>query len=173
MPPGHRTAYAAIDYYHNVLITDQHRHCILKFDRDLKLLDVFGSEGSGDNQFIEPRGIAVWKRFGQTFIAEKKGAQYYWVGTDLKSKQLSVKGESSYELSLNLTEYSYVSLFRIVGADTVFALKRRFFHPGGTAILFQDAAKCVGTGSNLLLRIEPTYSSFTYLKWEYPVSPVR
>jgi hypothetical protein len=33
----------AIDYYHNYWITDKNRHCVLKFDHDLNLLDIFGS----------------------------------------------------------------------------------------------------------------------------------
>ncbi len=168
MPSGHTAFYAAFDYYHNVWITDKHKHCILKFDRNLKLLDVFGSHGSGDNQFIEPRGITIWKRFGQTFIAERKGAQYYWVGTDLRKKGLTANADKSYTLSLDLAEYSFVSLFKVTGTDTTYALRKRFVYPGSTSTIFHDEKKTLKDG-NLILRVEPTYSSYTFSKWDFPI----
>jgi DNA-binding beta-propeller fold protein YncE len=32
--------------------------------------------------FDEPSGIAIWRRFGQVFVSEATGGQYYWVGLD-------------------------------------------------------------------------------------------
>ena len=131
MPPGHKAFYAAADYFHNVWVTDKENHCIVKFDKDLRLLDVFGSRGDDKNQFLEPRGIAIWQRFGQVFIAEKKGAQYFWVGTDLKSKELIEKGNSRYVLNVNVTEYSFISLFETAGRDTSWLISKRLVFPGG------------------------------------------
>lgn len=75
--------FVAIDYYSQIHVTDRVNHCIWKFDRNLNLLAQFGKYGMNDGEFIEPRGITLYRRFGQIFVAEKEGAQYYWVGTDI------------------------------------------------------------------------------------------
>jgi hypothetical protein len=165
-----KAGYAAVDFYHNLWITDREKHCVLKFDKDLGLLDVFGSYGTGKNQFIEPRGIAIWKRYGQVFIAEKKGAQYFWIGTDLKSRDLVKKENKLYSLALNLTEYSFISFFKLNGRDTSWVISRRFVNPGETSIDFFDAKNIIGPGAAMMLKAEPTYSSYLYNSWVYPVS---
>ncbi len=171
LPEGHRAGYAAIDYYHNLWITDKTRHCVVKFDHNLEYLDTFGSLGKQDNQFVEPRGIAIWKRYGQTFVAEKTGAQYYWIGTDLKECALRT-GRDAGQLLLDtrLTEYSYVSLFRTAGVDTVFYLKKRMVYPGRrtTSVGVRD-----GAGRDFVLRVEPTYSSYTYFWTDRPLNIKR
>jgi sugar lactone lactonase YvrE len=170
LPDNEKASYAATDYYHNVWITDREKHCIYKFDKDLGLLDVFGSQGTGKNQFVEPRGIAIWKRYGQVFIAEKKGAQYFWIGTDLKSRDLIKRGNKLYSLTLNLTEYSFVSFFKPNGPDTSWVLSKRMVFPGGGSIDFCDTKNIIRPGSVMLLKIEPTYSSYQYNSWTYLVS---
>ncbi|MBN1309631.1 MAG: NHL repeat-containing protein, partial [Chitinispirillaceae bacterium] len=112
LPAGYAASYGAIDYYHNYWITDTEKHCILKFDRHLQLLDRFGSYGTGDNQFDSPRGITIYKRYGQVFVAERKGAQYYWIGTDCTSASIGARRQAGkYDLTVTTTEYSFVSLF--------------------------------------------------------------
>jgi DNA-binding beta-propeller fold protein YncE len=74
----------AADYYGNVWATDAANGTIWKFDRDLRFLTRWGQQGNGDYQLDEPRGIAIWKRFGQVFVAEREGAQYFFVGTDVR-----------------------------------------------------------------------------------------
>jgi DNA-binding beta-propeller fold protein YncE len=170
MPSGHKAFYAATDYFHNVWVTDKENNCIVKFDKDLRLLDVFGSRGDDKNQFQEPRGIAIWQRFGQVFIAEKKGAQYFWVGTDLKSKELIDKGNSRYVLNVNVTEYSFISLFETAGRDTSWLISKRLVFPGGASINFSDVKKTVFPSASMVLKTEPTYSSYLYNSWTYPMS---
>ncbi len=173
LPEKYQACYAEIDYYHNIWLTDTYNHCVLKYDHNLQLLDVFGSYGTGDNQFVEPRGIAIYKRFGQVFIAEKKGAQYYWIGTDLKSFDLSKKRTGKYTLTVNATEFSFVTLFSVSGTDTSFLLKKRMVSPGGYRIpVFQIESGRV-TQNQLNLKIEPTYSSYTYNAWFFPVSIIE
>lgn len=75
--------FLALDYHNQVLITDRNNGCIHKLDRDLNYLARFGERGTGDYEFDEPRGIAIYRRFGQLFIAEREGAQYLWVGVDV------------------------------------------------------------------------------------------
>ncbi|MDK9700948.1 MAG: hypothetical protein OEM52_12440 [bacterium] len=78
-----RIQFAAIDFFSQVLLTDGSNNCIWKLDRNLNLLSKFGKRGSGDYEFDDPRGITLYRRFGQIFIAEREGAQYLWVGVDL------------------------------------------------------------------------------------------
>ncbi len=75
-------AYLAIDFYGSIYATDMVNHQIHKFDYDLKYVASFGRQGTGDNEFESPRGIAIWKRYGQVFILERESVQYYWVGID-------------------------------------------------------------------------------------------
>jgi hypothetical protein len=166
LPQPYRASYAAVDYYHNIWLTDKDSHCVIKLDRNLKLLDVVGTHGKGDYQFDQPRGIAIWKRYGQTFVAEKKGAQYYWIGTELAEHTLRPVDEKRYSLSTNLTEYSYATLFRVEGNDTLRLLKKKMIYPGQQETIFSCTAPCEG---EYVLRIEPTYSSYTYYRWDFPL----
>jgi hypothetical protein len=103
--------YAAIDYYSNVYVTDFANHCIHKFDRHLNYLAAFGRMGGGDKEFLEPRGIAIYKRYGQVLIDDRESAQYYWVGSDVFDLR-AAKHQSPALLQLDyfLTEPSYVTL---------------------------------------------------------------
>jgi sugar lactone lactonase YvrE len=169
VPQGHVAGYAAVDYYHDLWVTDRQNHCVLKFDHNLELLDIFGSFGDGRNQFVEPRGIAIWKRYGQTFVAEKEGAQYYWIGSGCTAKSLRHGSGTSYTLSLSLTEFSYVSLFSAVKKDTQWVLHRASACSGKSDLAFQDTKLLLGRKSDCVLRIEPTYSSFSYVKSDFPI----
>jgi DNA-binding beta-propeller fold protein YncE len=75
-------AYCAIDYFAGVYVTDRRNDEIHKFDRDLNFLTSFGETGTGEGQFKSPRGIAIGRQFGQVFISEAEGGQYYWTGVD-------------------------------------------------------------------------------------------
>ncbi len=170
LPAGYTASYGAIDYYHNYWVTDTHNHCILKFDHNLNLLDIFGSYGNGDNQFDCPTGITIYKRYGQVFVAERTGAQYYWIGTDLKEAYLSLtEKESGYVLTVNATEYSFLSLFSVNGSDTCRYIKRMRLFPGRTTVSIRNRDMGLNI-NNITLRLEPTYSSYTYYLWDYPIS---
>lgn len=75
-------AHTAIDYHANIYVTDMVNNQIHKFDRYLNYIISIGQKGTGEVEFISPRGIFIWKRFGQVFITEAAGGQYYWLGTD-------------------------------------------------------------------------------------------
>ncbi len=171
MPEGYHAFYGAVDYYHNFYVTDKHNHCILKFDHDLNLIDRFGSYGKGDNQFIEPRGITIWKRYGQTFVAEKGGAQYYWVGTELKAVGFwKKKTPHHYCIKTNVAEYCYISLFSVSGTDTITYMTHKFIRPGERLFPFKNEKISKAPDTGFLLRVEPTYSSYTYYHWDYPIT---
>jgi hypothetical protein len=170
-PPGYHAFFGAVDYYHNCYFTDMGNHCVLKFDHNINLLDIFGRKGIEDNEFIEPRGITIWKRYGQTFIAEKKGAQYYWVGTDCKEASLKRMKNNRYRLNVTTTAYSYVSIAKIHSGDTSYCLSKRTVPPGGASVVFTDRNGCIPrAGSSLRMIAEPTYSSYSYYKWTYPIT---
>jgi hypothetical protein len=88
--PNASLEYPCLDYYNQLLVTDSENHCIHKFDHDLNYITTFGSKGDNDHEFLVPKGIAIYRRFGQLFIAESTGAQYYWVGTDFSIKDIAV-----------------------------------------------------------------------------------
>jgi len=95
-----------IDIYHDIIATDSANAVILKFDPSLKLLSQWGQRGKGRTRFGGPTGICIWRRFGQTFIAEQNGAHYLWVGTDLISEpKLTMESEGkSLTLEIGFTE---------------------------------------------------------------------
>lgn len=89
-----KLAGCAFDYYGNVVATDFDKDCLRKFDRNLHLITNFGSPGTGDFQFTEPRGIAFNREFGQILVAERDSAQYFWNGADaLDLKAVFEKGK--------------------------------------------------------------------------------
>ena len=102
--------YVAIDYYSNVFVTDFNNHCVHKFDRDLNYLTSFGRQGDGDKEFREPRGIAIYKRFGQVLVDDRESAQYYWIGVDaLNHRAAPYPNPRLLQLDYFLTETAYVT----------------------------------------------------------------
>jgi len=75
-------AYCAFDRHGNVYVTDQLNSQIHLFDPDLRYVVSFGRQGVEGTNFDSPTGIAIWRRFGQVFVSEANGGQYYWVGLD-------------------------------------------------------------------------------------------
>ena len=125
-----RLEYVSLDYYNQVLITDSYNHCIHKFDKNLEHLTSFGRRGNGDHEFIEPTGIAIYRRFGQLFIAEKSGAQYYWIGTDINDFKIEDR-QTSIIFRFTLTEPSFIYL-DIFDEENNFIKRiaeKQFLHP--------------------------------------------
>ncbi len=74
--------YVAIDYFGSIYVTDDMNNQIHKFDNGLRYIISVGRTGTGQGEFFSPRGIAIGRRYGQVFIAEKEGGQYLWIGVD-------------------------------------------------------------------------------------------
>lgn len=74
--------YCAIDYYGNIYVTDEVNDQIHKFDRALVYVISEGRTGVEKGEFMAPRGIAIGRRYGQVFIAEREGGQYLWIAGD-------------------------------------------------------------------------------------------
>jgi hypothetical protein len=100
--------YICIDYYNQILVTDSENHCIHKFTHDLDYVTSFGRKGDNDCEFIKPKGITIYRRFGQLFVAEESGAQYYWVGTDIYDLTIK-KNKRTILFSFKTTEPSFLT----------------------------------------------------------------
>ncbi len=100
--------YICIDYHNQILITDSKNHCIHKFTHKLEYITSFGREGDDDFEFIKPKGITIYRRFGQMFVAESSGAQYYWVGTDLYDLEIQIHSNNLL-FTFKTTEPSYIT----------------------------------------------------------------
>ena len=106
--PDVRLEYICIDYYNQILITDSKNHCIHKFTHNLDYITSFGREGDDDFEFIQPTGITIHRRFGQLFVAEESGAQYYWIGTDLYDFTIK-ENKNNLLFSFKITEPSFLT----------------------------------------------------------------
>ena len=113
--------YVCLDFYNQIIVTDSKNHCLHKFNSDLEYIVSFGREGDDDFEFESPRGIAIYRRFGQLFIAEETGAQYYWVGTDIKDIKTSQK-QDTLSASFYITEPSNVTV-DILDRDHQFVMR--------------------------------------------------
>jgi hypothetical protein len=106
--PEVKLEYICIDYYNQILITDSKNHCIHKFTHNLDYVTSFGREGDDDFEFIHPKGITIYRRFGQLFVAEESGAQYYWIGTDIQD--IIIKDyKKNILISFKITEPSFLT----------------------------------------------------------------
>lgn len=168
---GARFGYVAIDYYGNVWVTDAESHCLHKFDRNLNFVVSFGSEGKGDREFNSPRGLAIWRRFGQVFVAEEAGAQYYWVGVDILHLEvcLNLEGEGIV-VRFFLTERAYltVNIWDDHG-ELVKSLFSEKMEPLGSREYRWDgrdmSGEMVAPGQyRVRIVAEPTYSSYHYFQ---------
>jgi len=161
--------YPAIDYYGNVWVSDRDNHCIHKFDRDLKYIVSFGREGDGRGEFRSPRGLAIWRRFGQVFVAEEGGAQYYWIGIDLLDVQVYPDpAGSGWLVHFFLTERGYVTVEIRDREDRPSGLLvSQTQMPSGPHDLRWDGHGAGGVNLpkgfyTVRITAEPTYSSYHY-----------
>ena len=171
--PSARFDELAIDYYGSVYATDRPNGRIHKFDSHLRYVTSIGSAGTGDMEMDEPRGITLWRRFGQIFITERAGAQYFWIGTDILDLETSSDrirpGEDDVRVTYFLTEVARVTVVLVDSdGDVVYTLvdnRRRAVGPnverwdgklgrrGGPAPPGEYALRVAAT---------PTYSSGEY-----------
>ncbi len=75
-----------LDRHHQVIASDSANNRLLKFDEDLNWLTSWGEVGRDRGQLTGPTGIGIWRRRGRTFVSEQNGAQYLWIGTDVRGK---------------------------------------------------------------------------------------
>jgi hypothetical protein len=172
-----RFSYCAIDYYNNVYVTDFLNSRVHKLDKDLRPIVSFGRKGTGEKEFLDPTGIAIWKRFGQVFILDQSGAHYFWVGVDAYLRgffppEFGLKENPGTTVSFYLTEPADVGMkvFDSDG-DLVRELVPEFKqYPFENEVIWNglnDSGSFVPPGTyTLKVSIEPTYSSKKYFKKE-------
>ncbi|MBN2541758.1 NHL repeat-containing protein [bacterium] len=159
--------YAALDYYDNVYVTDKLNCQVHKFDHELEYITTFGKEGDDDNEFIEPRGIAIWRRFGQIVIGEKSSAQYYWVGMDIRDVEMNyLSEENKISLKYFITERAYFTV-TVYDTDDEFIStltkkrRRKIGHHNDKLGLVDSKGKPLLPGDyKIEIKVEPTYSSY-------------
>jgi sugar lactone lactonase YvrE len=98
-----------LDYYGNVFAVDRRGNRMHKLRADLYPLDTFGRRGTGEGEFLSPRGLAIHRRLGQVFVTEEDGGQYLWIGTDVRDFEVAPRA-GAVELSYLLTEASLVDV---------------------------------------------------------------
>ena len=161
--------YPAIDYYGNIWVTDRDNHCVHKFDRNLNYIVSFGRRGNGPGEFQSPRGLTIWRRFGQVFVAEENGAQYYWIGIDLLDVEVaSNPAGSGWMIRFLLTERGYVTVEVLdqEGSPVVLLVSNRQMSSGPHDVRWDGRRS--GGGSlpeglyTVRMKAEPTYSSYHY-----------
>jgi hypothetical protein len=169
--------YCAIDYHANIYCTDRGGR-VHKFDRELRFLLDFGRPGRGEYEFDAPRGIGLYRRFGQMFVAEREGAQYLWIGTDVFTPSVgdlrsSGGGRWTGVARFFLTEYANVRLDLVdpTGTSRVTLQPSLWTPPGPVTRRIEFA----GEPSQLRLRVEavPTYSARKVLRVEKRSQPLR
>jgi hypothetical protein len=158
--------YPAIDFWGNVWVTDSISCSIHKFTKGLDFICTFGSEGQGDREFESPTGLAVWRRFGQVFIAEREGARYFWIGADLENPVIEPTGRG---LSIDgtLTEYALVdAMIYDEEGEPVFRLTEGRHQPGDFHLEWEGITSrgvhVPGGDYSLEMVVQPVYSSKGY-----------
>ncbi|MBN1164477.1 MAG: NHL repeat-containing protein [Candidatus Krumholzibacteriota bacterium] len=167
-----------IDYYANLYVTDTERNLIHKFDRHLNYIIAIGDDKQKAIDLDQPRGISISRRFGQVFVAERSGAQYFWIGTDivdlaLDSLEVDVEEESCrLEIRGLFTEHSLVDMYLEDSRGVKrLSIVENYLLPGGKfrklVILPCPAAKAFAKCKFRLVAVaKPTYSSEEYFRME-------
>lgn len=173
---GHGSfGHVAIDYYGSIYVTDRQNGSIHKFTRYLAYLTAIGGKGPDGIRLDEPRGIACYRRFGQIFVSERAGAQYFWIGTDIvrfSADNLVFDAERrrcSIDVSFLLTEYATITLeLRDEKGRSRFALIADYILPPGLfsrriEVDCPEAAELAKCKLSLAIAAAPTYSSRDYV----------
>lgn len=166
--PG-RFFYVALDYFGNVYATDPVRGVVHKLDEDLRPLAEFAGPGEPEPALEEPRGIAIWRRFGQVFVAEELGARYFFVGTDFAvDSPVAVRREEAagtYAIDLTLTEAATVTVAFLDADGDTLGVADAGIVPQGTRTARWSAwtrfppEDWRGRAERVAIEARPTYSS--------------
>jgi hypothetical protein len=168
--------FVAIDYYSNVYASDTLAGCVYKFDRYLNYLTRFGCGQDPETRLDSPRGIAIYRRFGQVFIAERAGASYFWIGTDIEGLACNAELRENgvvFNLQFSLSEHSMTTIrlddetgnkIHVFGENMFTPPGRitRIYHPG-TLELPCPIAECK---YYVTVLAKPTYSSRKFVQVE-------
>ena len=164
-----RMKYIALDFFDNAWVTDSVVCKIYKFDKDLRYITSIGECGDNDYQFEHPTGIAIWRRFGQIVVGERRSAQYFWIGTDIARFDAAMGEDRDGNPAVNLTMYFTDRTYAHIEIKRDGQLVRELYNhkrlrQGSVSLtwdLKDDAGTRVPPGEYTIeMTIEPTYSSF-------------
>jgi len=150
-------AYGVYDRYASLFVTDTSQCCIHKWNKSGEYLCSFGKKGTGEREFDEPRGIAIWRRFGQVFIAERAGAQYFWIGTDIISPRYEHDKDKRSVVRFMLTEPSLIEVFAQSLDKKIYS--NNIMDAGNTSIFLPELSS-----KKIIITATPLYSSTKYFK---------
>jgi len=163
--------YIAADYYNNYYVTDSGNDRVLKIDRNGKYVDTIGQKGKDDYEFLDPQGIAIWKRFGQVCIAESYAAQYYFIGTDILHPSIS-RSEYIMHLRFYLTERAKVTITRLstntLNPDTL--TKQQIMPQGNRQVTYPIPQDLKPGKYTFQIDATPYYSSTRYFTASQQIS---
>ncbi len=142
--------FVALDYHNNIYVTDSLSCMVHKFDSRLRYLASF------EDDFISPRGIAIYRKFGQCFIAERKSARYYWIATEILDLNCSFD-DNRLRIAFFLPEPSFIYLK--LGRKEI--LSERRFNSGERNITIPVND---GYSEKMTITAEATYSSRGHYK---------
>jgi hypothetical protein len=166
----------ALDYSNNLWVADRSNDQIHKFDRRLEYIDSWGSHGDEDGQLNSPRGLAIYRHYGQVLTLEKEAAQYLWIGADVKDVKFSRVEDPQLgpklRLDYRVTERAWVDAWieDLDGEHIATLIKHHLQRAGAQTIFWTgdlDSGFRISNGPyNLVFDAEATYSSATYVKKE-------
>ena len=166
----------ALDYYNNVWVTDRSSNQVLKFDRHLRWLASWGHTGTEDGALEDPRGIGIYRHYGQVVVLERESAQYLWIGADIDDVRFSHSEDLSWgsrlRIDYRLSERAWVDAWveDQQGNHLATLLKRRLQQQGAQTFLWSgdlDSGFRILPGLyTLVFQAEASYSSAGYVKRE-------
>jgi hypothetical protein len=166
----------ALDYFNNVWVADRSSDQIHKLDRQLEYIDSWGRPGEGDFMLNSPRGLAIYRHYGQMVVLEKESAQYLWIGADIRGISFNRVEDPllgpKLRLDYTLTERAWVDAWveDPKGNKIATLVKRRLQKQGGQSVFWNgdlDTGFRIPNGPyTLVFNAEATYSSATYVKRE-------
>ncbi|MCK5240845.1 NHL repeat-containing protein [bacterium] len=165
--PEFTFAWMELDYYENVWITDPVRSQIHKFNRQLAYLTSYGRVGNGDYRFEQPTGLAIHRHFGQVFVAEKNGAHYFWIGSDILRAQVQQDATHPHLLRIEffLTEPAWLTV-EIKSSPRLRQpfLSKKQWADSGQRVVFWNSEQTKGIQTEgFWITAEATYSSARYM----------
>jgi hypothetical protein len=154
----------ALDYYENCWITDRDNGQLIKLNRHLQFLDTYGRPGAGDGCFSHPSGLAIFRHFGQVFVAEDHGAHYFWVGADVRDSRAEwEKIPGLFRINFFLTEPAWVTIaYPDAQGRTSYLCQKQWLDSGPQKVFGSLGVKTPATGTPIELTAEATYSSASY-----------
>ena len=142
----------------------------------MEYITAIGGTGYNGIELEEPRGISIYRRFGQIFVSEREGAQYFWIGTDI----LRLRAETPVldhdnnlliiDISFLLTEHSYISMYlEKEGEKKSYTLFEDIIIPGGkfartVKVPCLEDMELANCKIRLTVVAKPTYSSGEFLE---------